>query len=91
MKKGTIMNKADFLKKGDYAKEEYEGLIVCADNSTGKYNLGVEIDDENIVIIDQATPEQVNQRVQELSAKVPEIQKQYQTGSHIYHTSSEME
>ena len=41
IEKGRIVNKREFLKHGEYAKEQYEGLLVSSDAEQGRYNIGL--------------------------------------------------
>ncbi len=50
VKKGDIISKKQFLEPGLYAKEEYEGLIVSSDQKQGCYNLGIQLDEERIIL-----------------------------------------
>ncbi|MGI6413158.1 MAG: hypothetical protein ACOXZ5_05855 [Syntrophomonadaceae bacterium] len=75
--KGRIVSKADFLKQGDYAKEEYEGLIVCADSKKGLYNLGIQLDENRILVVGESRDTDVHEKINQLAPKIRELQSQY--------------
>ncbi|NLJ72297.1 MAG: hypothetical protein GX333_04705 [Syntrophomonadaceae bacterium] len=77
MHKGKIMSKSEFIKAGEFAKEEYEGLIVAADTEKGLYNIGVQLSEDKILLLEQATDNQVHERYHELAPRITEIQRQY--------------
>lgn len=75
--KGQIMSRKAFLGDGLYSKEEYEGLIASSDLKQGCYNIGVEIGNDRILIVDQVDAKDVNSKLVTWSAEVPKIQAQY--------------
>ena len=81
---GTVLSKDAFLKNGSYAKEEYEGLIVSADVQNGVYNIGIELDQGDILIVDQVKDTEVHQKVNEWFPKIPEVQRMYYMGDSSY-------
>ena len=52
LRKGDIVNKKSFLEKGLFAREEYEGLLVSSDTAQRCYNLGVQLDQDRILVVD---------------------------------------
>ena len=76
-KRGTIMNKKDFIKDGLYAKEEYEGLIVSSDLQQGCYNLGVQLSEDQVLVVDQASDTNVSERIQTWVPQIQQIQRQH--------------
>lgn len=81
--KGKIMTKDAFLRNGSYAKEEYEGLLVSADTEQGCYNLGVEIGKNRVLLVDQVKDSEVHEKVHSWAAQIPDIQRQYESDSHL--------
>ncbi|MGR6836894.1 hypothetical protein [Syntrophomonas erecta] len=81
--KGQIISKKSFMENGDYAKEEYEGLIVSADSQKGHYNIGVQLDEERVLLVDHARDSEVHQRVNQLAPQIQEIQRQYKSGQDL--------
>ncbi|HZK43122.1 MAG TPA: hypothetical protein VFC73_02435 [Syntrophomonadaceae bacterium] len=75
--KGKIVKKNEFLKDGEFSKEEYEGLLVASDTQTGIYNIGIELGEDKILVIDQADDNNVHEKYHELIPKIQEIQRQY--------------
>ncbi|MDR1160064.1 MAG: hypothetical protein LBK69_05495 [Syntrophomonadaceae bacterium] len=71
---GRIVNKDDFLRNSNFSREEYEGLIVSADLESGLYNIGVELEDDQILVVDQVKESLVATRVQQWAPKIQEIQ-----------------
>lgn len=82
-KGGKIMSKGDFLQNSLYAKEEYEGLLVSADSSKGVYNIGIELGDNQILLIDQAKDSEVHERVHMWMPQIQEIQRRYGDGGDL--------
>ena len=67
--KGKIMSKSEFLKNGEFGKEEYEGLLVASDTQKGIYNIGVELGEDKILLIEQADDSNVHERYHALIPK----------------------
>jgi hypothetical protein len=61
-KKGKIMNKDEFLAQGSFAKEQYEGLLVGADSSQDCYNIGIQLSEDKVLVVDQARSDNVRER-----------------------------
>ncbi len=78
-KKGIIVNKDDFTNNSHYIKEHYEGLLIGSDIEQGGYNIGVQLDDHRILIVDQAKESNVRERIQVWGPQVQEIQKKHST------------
>jgi len=76
-KKGTFMSKKDFIKEGLYAKEQYEGLLVSSDIQQGCYNIGVQIAEDQVLVVDQAKESNVRERIQTWIPQVQTIQRQH--------------
>lgn len=83
LRKGDIVNKKSFLEKGLFAKEEYEGLLVSADTTQQCYNLGIQLDEDRILVVDQVKEGNVEEKVRSWSGKIPEIQKAYGAGNDL--------
>lgn len=81
IKKGDIINKKQFLEQGTYAKEEYEGLIVCSDQRKQCYNLGVQLDENRILVVDQVQEGEVEQKLSSWVPQIQELQRQYGAGN----------
>lgn len=77
MHKGKIMSKSEFIKAGEFAKEEYGALIVAADTEKGLYNIGLQLSEDKILLLEQTTDKQVHERYHELAPQITEIQRQY--------------
>ncbi|MDD3897821.1 MAG: hypothetical protein PHE82_02555 [Syntrophomonadaceae bacterium] len=75
IRKGDIVNKKSFLEKGLFAKEEYEGLLVSSDSAQQCYNLGVQLDEDRILVVDQVREGNIEEKVGSWSKKIQEIQK----------------
>ncbi|MEQ8174145.1 MAG: hypothetical protein ABRQ26_03665 [Syntrophomonadaceae bacterium] len=81
---GSVMSREAFLRNSGYAKEEYEGLIVSADVDKGVYNIGIELDDGNILLVDKASDKQVHDRVHQWIPKIVEMQRMYYTDPEMH-------
>ena len=83
IRKGDIVNKKSFLEKGLFAKEEYEGLLVSSDSAQQCYNLGVQLDEDRILVVDQVREGNIEEKVGSWSEKIQEIQKAYGSGNDL--------
>ncbi len=83
IRKGDIVNKKSFLEKGLFAKEEYEGLLVSSDLAKKCYNLGVQLDEDRILVVDQVREGNIKEKVGSWSKKIQEIQKAYGSGNDL--------
>jgi len=81
IKKGDILNKEQFLNQDSYAKEEYEGLIVCSDQRKGCYNFGVQLDENRILVVDQVQEDEVEQKLSSWVPQIQQIQRRYSAGN----------
>ncbi len=75
-KKGRIINKNSLVNNSSFVKEQYEGLLVCSDEQ-GFYNIGVQLNENDVLIVDQAKETNVRERIQNWAAQVEDIQKKY--------------
>ena len=76
-KKGSIVDKQEFLAGGYYAKEQYEGLLVKADPRSGNLQIGVELDDDRVMVVDEATDRNIRERIQSWAPQVEEIRRRH--------------
>jgi len=81
MQKGQILNKKEFLKNGQYAKEEYEGLLVGSDIEQGRYNIGVQLDENQVLVVDFSNEQQIQDKVLWWSSQIADVQRRYQAGT----------
>jgi hypothetical protein len=81
IKKGQIVSKKEFLAHGSYAKEQYEGLLVAADARQDCYNIGVQLDEDRVLVVEKTDPRYVRERIQAVVPQIYEIQKSH--GAHI--------
>lgn len=80
---GKIISKQEFLNSGQYSKEEYEGVLVSADTEQGCYNIGVQLDQNKVLVVDHSSDTEVKKKVQSWSAQVEDIKKQYNSGTDL--------
>lgn len=76
-KRGTVVSKQDFIKDGLYAKEEYEGLLVSSDQQQGCYNLGVQLAEDRVLVVDQATDSNINEKLKTWVPQIQTLQRQH--------------
>ncbi|HHV77271.1 MAG TPA: hypothetical protein GXX39_07880 [Syntrophothermus lipocalidus] len=76
-RKGQVVSKREFLGGKEFAKEQYEGLLVTADPRSGNLQIGVELDEDRVVVIDEATERNIRERIQSLVPQVQDIQNKY--------------
>jgi hypothetical protein len=72
-----VISKEAFLKDGAYARETYEGVLVSADMNSGGYNIGVQVGEDDVVVVDQASAEDVRGKALAWSARVDEVQQRH--------------
>lgn len=81
--KDKIMSKEQFLKNGSYAKEEYEGLIVGSDDKQGLYNIGVQLGEDRILVVDRARDNNIHEKLQEWVPQIQEIQRKHHVANDL--------
>lgn len=60
---GNLLNKDAFVKDGIYNTELSEGLIVAYDKDHGGYNIGLLLGEDKVVVVDQVSKENINERL----------------------------
>jgi len=75
--KGEIMSKDAFLHNVPYTKEPYEGILVSADTKNNQYKIAVQLSENQVLLVDQVSDREVQERVHEWIPRVNEIQIQY--------------
>jgi len=75
--RGKIISKQEFLSNGQWSKEEYEGLIVSADPQANCYNLGVQLAEDKVLVVDQATESNIHQKLETWVPQIQTIQRQH--------------
>jgi hypothetical protein len=81
IEKGQIISKQDFLKDGQYAKEQYEGLLVSSDVEQGCYNIGVQLDEDQVLVVDHSDENQIREKVLCWSSQITDLQHRYHAGN----------
>ncbi len=76
-RRGSVVSKQEFIQDGLYAKEEYEGLLVSSDEKQGCYNLGVQLAEDQVLFVDQATDQNIHQKMETWVPQIQAIQRQY--------------
>jgi hypothetical protein len=71
-----VVSKRDFLGQGDWSREYYEGLLVVNHGEQG-YDLGVELEGEQVLKVDRASADEIKDRVQYWGARLEDIRKEY--------------
>ncbi len=74
---GKVMSKQEFLKGGLYSKEQYEGLLVSSDMEQGWYNIGVQLDENTVLVVDHSKDTHVRERIQNWAPQVEQIQREH--------------
>ncbi|HPT68958.1 MAG TPA: hypothetical protein PKW50_02355 [Syntrophomonas sp.] len=77
VQKGQIISKQEFLKNGQYAKEQYEGLLVGSDIEQGRYNIGVQLDENQVVVVDSSSEQQIRDKVLWWSSQIVDVQRRH--------------
>ena len=81
VEKGQIISKNEFLKDGQYAKEQYEGLLVSSDVKNGHYNIGVQLDENQVLVVDHSNESQIRDKVLSWSSQIADIQRRHNAGN----------
>lgn len=76
-RRGSVISKQEFIQDGLYAKEEYEGLLVSSDEKDGCYNLGIQLAEDEVLFVDQATEHNIHQKLETWVPQIQAIQRQY--------------
>lgn len=76
-RRGSVVSKQEFIQDGLYAREEYEGLLVSSDEKEGCYNLGVQLAEDQVLFVDQATDHDIHQKLETWVPQIQSIQRQY--------------
>ncbi len=79
MQEGKIMSKQQFLQGGLYAKEQYEGLLVSSDSQQGGYNIGVQLDENTVLVVDHSKESHIRERIQNWVPQIADIQRRHNT------------
>jgi len=74
--KGKVLSKKEFMKDG-FTKEYDEGLLVSANMDQSAYNIGVQLSEDQVLVVDQADESRVRERIAAWAPKVQEIQRQH--------------
>jgi hypothetical protein len=78
-----IMSKDQFLKNGSYAKEEYEGLIVGSDTEQGLYNIGVQLAEDKVLVVDKARDNDIHEKLEQWVPQIQEIQRKHNVSNDL--------
>lgn len=81
--KGQIVSKQEFLAGRHFAKEQYEGLLVSADPRSGNLQIGIQLDEDRVIVVDEATDRNIRERIQSWAPQVRDIQERYGPGIDI--------
>jgi len=76
-KRGSIVSKQEFIRDGLYSKEEYEGLLVSSDERQGCYNLGVQLAEDKVLFVDQATEGNIHEKLESWVPQIQTLQRQH--------------
>lgn len=88
MHKGQIMSKEEFPRNSQYSKEEWEGLLVSADVTKNHYNIGIQLDENRILLVDQVPDNQVHHRITQLVPQITELQRQHRAQNDLQNYQS---
>lgn len=72
----TVMSKQDFLANDLFTREYYEGLLITM-GSDGNYQIGIQLDENKVVKVDSASPDQVRERVENWAMQVQDVKAEY--------------
>ena len=75
--KGKVMSKESFLDNSEYTKEPYEGILVSSDTKNNQYKIAVQLSENQVLLVDEVSDWEVQDRVHQWIPRVNEIQIQY--------------
>ncbi|MDO4539472.1 MAG: hypothetical protein Q4B48_00015 [Syntrophomonadaceae bacterium] len=76
-RKGTVISREEFINSGAIVKEHYEGLLVASDRAKSAYDIGIQINDEQVMLVDSASPQDIRHRILNWAPLVAQYQRQY--------------
>lgn len=76
-KKGKIFSRDAFVKDSSFVKEHYEGLLISSDLEQGCYNIGVQLNNNQVLVVDQARESNIRERIQIWAPQVQKIQREH--------------
>jgi len=85
---GKIMSKEDFLYNATYTKEPYEGIMVSSDSKNNQYKIAVQLSENQVLVVDQVSDREVQERLHQWVPRVNEIQMQYGVKNDLENYSS---
>ena len=88
MQKGQVVSKEEFLRNSQYAKEEWEGLLVSADTTKKHYNIGVQLDENRILLVDQVPDHEVHHRIHKQVPENNQLQRQHRSHNDLQNYQS---
>ena len=75
--KGELMSKDTFLNNVSFTKEPYKGILVSADTKNNQYKIAVQVSENQVLMVDQVSDQEVQGRVEEWVPRINAIQVQY--------------
>ena len=75
--KGKLMSKESFLDNSTYTKEPYEGILVSSDTKNNQYKIAVQLSENQVLLVDEVSDREVQERVHQWIPRVNEIQIQH--------------
>ena len=75
--KGQIVDKSDFIVKDGFSKEYYEGLLIASDASLNGYNIGIQLSEDKVLVVDRTDAENARETVDRWAPQVDQIQREY--------------
>lgn len=76
-KLGKIVSKEEFIKDGQFSKEQYEGLIVSSDFEDESYSLGVQLTEDLLLVVGYADEDNIREKIQANVPQIDKIQREY--------------
>ncbi|AET67678.1 hypothetical protein Desor_2070 [Desulfosporosinus orientis DSM 765] len=80
---GQLMSKEAFLKDAPYSKEPYEGIIVSADTRNDQYKIGIQLSENQVLLVDKVEDGAIQERLIHWIPRVNEIQTQYNVNNDL--------
>lgn len=72
-----LMSKKAFINNAPYTKEPFEGILVSADTENSQYKIGIQLSENQVLLVDTVNDKQVEERLLQWIPLVNEIQVQY--------------
>lgn len=75
--KGQIVPKSEFIHADGFARESYEGLLIASDAELDGYNIGIQLSEDDVLVVDHTHPENTREAADHWAKQVDRIQREH--------------